>query len=196
MTTRLKAICDKLAEHGYHVIMPDCHRGDTASKNPNIRAWLQKYTSDIVFKDIEASIQYLEKKGMVEKDKKASIGAIGFCWGAWAIAKSNEEGMNWKCAVSPHPSMKIESFVFGRDEESMISQIQMPFLLLPAGDDPANLKPGSKTVEEIEKYGGKSVLFERMNHGWVTRGDTDNPEVKEDGEKALVLAVDFFNQHM
>lgn len=203
----MKLICDKLAENGYDVIMPDCFRGETKATNPDVFAWLKKYTGGEIMKDINACIEHLLKTTDISINKgsssegeiiqqQLSFGTIGFCWGGWAIAKSASEGIDWKCAISAHPSTKIETLVFGDDETSMFEKVRFPFLLLPAGDDMDNLKPGSQVVAELNKYGGKSVLFERMNHGWVTRGDLSSSEVKEDAEKALTLALDFFHQHL
>ena len=73
----------------------------------------------------------------------------------------------------------------------MLEKYPMPFLLMPAGDDPDLLKPGSSVVDMLEEKGGKSVPFPRMVHGWTSRGDLSKDEVKEDAEKALQLATDF-----
>lgn len=102
--------------------------------------------------------------------------------------------MPWTCAVSPHPSTKIESAVFDNDEKAMLEKIDMPFLLLPAGNDMANLKPGSDEVARMEEYGGRSILFETMVHGWVSRGDLSKHDVEQNVEKALIYALEFMNE--
>ena len=190
--------------------MPDCLRGQTKSNNnfPNFIQWLQQYNIDLIMKDIDCCINYVQNKinkehGILDneggiKNVELTIGTIGFCWGGWVIAKSTCCGMKWKCGISPHPSTKLEQLVFNNDERILFHNVTMPFLLLPAGDDMNNLKPGGEFVE-IEKFksmGGRSILFERMNHGWVTRGDLSLTEVKEDAGKALILCLDFLNQHM
>jgi len=193
ITNRVRAIGDTLAAKGYHVMAIDCYRGETCEKNPdsNLMTWLAKFDYNTVSADISAGFEYLSGKG-VDQDK---IGAIGFCWGGWAIAKSASEGIAWKCAASPHPSTKIEKSIFGRDEEIMLSKVSMPFLLLPGGDDPDILKPGSEVVKKLENTGGMSVPFEAMRHGWTTRGDLSLPEVKKDVEKTLTLVSDFIERH-
>jgi len=45
---------------------------------------------------------------------------------------------------------------------------QMPVLLLPAGDDPDNVKPGGEVASLVEGKGGASVVFPEMKHGWYT----------------------------
>ena len=193
----MKYICDTFANDGYHVLMPDCLRGETLDMNPDIISWLKKYPSGIVMEDTLTCFEYLKSKNEMTGDEiQQSVGAIGFCWGGWAIAKTASEGISWKCAVSPHPSTKIEGFVFGDDEVAMLNRVKMPFCLLPAGDDTDMVKPGSEVVKELEKYGGKSCLFDRMNHGWVSRGNLSRQDVKEDAEKALSMSLEFFHQHL
>ncbi len=185
--------------------MPDCFRGETLETNPDILQWLKKYPIDTVMRDIKFCQEYIETKcARMDDDNNGSnnnnhlelnYSSIGFCWGGWAIAKSAAEGVTWKSSVSCHPSTKIESFVFGNDEKSMMKRINMPFLLLPAGNDPDNLKPGSEAVEDLKRYGGNSILFENMVHGWVSRGDLSQDDVKADAEKALTFALDFLEEN-
>ena len=187
VTNRVKAIADTIALEGYVVLVIDCYYGDTADKTPDLVEFLSKYPYDKISKEIGAAIDFLVSKSVA----KGSIAALGFCWGGWAIAKSASEGVSWKCAVSPHPGTTVESLIWKNDEEAMLEKCPMPFLLMPAGDDPDLLKPGSSVVDMLEEKGGKSVPFPRMKHGWVSRGDLSKDEVKEDAEKALQLATDF-----
>ena len=193
-TPRFLSICDALAEKGgFHVIAPDCLRGKSKADiaDQDMLAWLQQYPyDDLLSKDIDDCFKFLKSKGV------ESFGALGFCWGGWAIAKSSAMGVPWKAGVSPHPSTGIEKRVFGRDEEEMLRKVAMPFCLLPAGNDAEHLKPGSDVVKELEKKGGKSVLFENMLHGWTTRSDLSNATVKKDTEEALSIALDFLVKHV
>lgn len=111
-------------------------------------------------------------------------------------AKSSVAGVPWKVGVSPHPSTSIEHRVFGRDEGEMLSNVYMPFLLLPAGNDPDTVKPGHPLVQSLEEKGGKSILFEDMVHGWTTRSDLSNDNIRQQVEKALSLSVDFLRRHL
>lgn len=179
--------------------MPDCFRGETIETIPDLPTLVKRSPIDVVMKDANACTEFLKSKSDAESGEDSSkllIGSIGFCFGGWAIARSTAEGFSWDCAVSPHPATKLEAFVFGNDEAAMFEKVKIPFLLLPAGDDLDNIKPGSDIVKELAKSGGESVLFERMAHGWVTRGDLKQSDVKEDADKALSLSLDFFNKHM
>ena len=69
---------------------------------------------------------------------------MGFCWGAWAFCKASAEDMPLACGVSPHPSTKIESWCFKRDELEMLSKVKMPVFLMPAGNDADLIKPAGE----------------------------------------------------
>ena len=104
--------------------------------------------------------------------------------------------MPWKVGVSPHPSTSIEQRVFGRNEGEMLSSVNMPFLLLPAGNDSDTVKPGHPWVRNLEEKGGQSILFEDMVHGWTTRSDLSNDSIRQQVEKALSLSLDFLRRHL
>ena len=61
----------------------------------------------------------------------------------------------------------------------------MPVLLMPAGNDADLVKPDGEGATAIRKSGGESVLFADMLHGWVSRGDLNEPNVKRDTESAM-----------
>lgn len=191
MTDRTNEISDQFARNNYHVVCVDCFRGETKATNPQIVPWLKKYPFlPVVRGDVTSCFEYLKSKGVVD------IGGMGFCWGAWAVAKASSESMEFKCGVGPHPSMKLEEMVFEEDVEAMLDKVSMPLLLLPAGNDAENLKPGSKTIQNLEAKGGKSILFENMVHGWVTRSEKDDLVAQENAQKALDYALDFFQANL
>ena len=190
---RVLSICDALAEKGgFPVVAPDCFRGKTKDDVDNMLEWFQEHSYEKeIANDIQLCMDFL-----MEKEGVSQFGAMGFCWGGWVIAKSAANGIPWSAGVSPHPSTGIEQKAFGNDEVEMMSKVPMPFLIMPAGNDPPNLKPGHPTVEELEKKGGKCVVFDKMTHGWTTRGDLSNPDIKKDTETALQLTLEFFKEHL
>ena len=90
--------------------MPDCHRGETAAGQPDFMAWCAKTDWKIVSADLTSVMEWLKGKGA------NSLGAIGFCWGVWALCKASSEGFPLKAGVGPHPSTKLEGACFGGDE--------------------------------------------------------------------------------
>lgn len=196
-TSRSKSIADYFSNHGFEVIAPDCFRGETkANVSLPLGEWLAKFPyEDVVKRDTKDCKDYLKQKGV------ESIGAIGFCWGVWAVAKESAcegEEDRIKCGVGCHPSILIESFVFGGDDEelAMKASDNVPLLLNIAGNDKENLMPGSKVAENVTTNGGSLVLYEDMVHGWVSRGDYTQEDVKRSGMNALSSALEFFQKKL
>ncbi|CAJ1350743.1 unnamed protein product [Effrenium voratum] len=187
---RLKGICDTLAAEGHMVVMPDLHHGETAHHKSDAEklTWLAKFPEGRVCEDLQAVITWLQSKGVNR------IGSVGFCWGAWAICKASACGLALQCGVAAHPSTKIERTVFGADEVALAGAVRMPMLLLPAGSDPAELKPQGLVAQALQQ--GASVEFPDMVHGWVTRGDLQDPAVKRDVERALGLILNHLRSYL
>ncbi|GMH52918.1 hypothetical protein TrST_g3862 [Triparma strigata] len=185
---RLKGICDHFSSSGYIAIMPDCHRGDSALNKPDIPKWVSKTDWSPTIKcDFDLLKVYLDEKGVT------SISAIGFCWGAWAWAKAASEGFEFKCAVGPHPSVKLESLAFNRSIPEMCSKVSCPVLLLAASNDQEEVKPGGEFTNSFAS--GNSVLFEDQLHGWMSRGDVGDPIIKAGVTKAMDLSLKFFEEN-
>eukprot|EP00985_Skeletonema_marinoi_P033269 scaffold40890_cov146-Skeletonema_marinoi.AAC.1 len=155
-----------------------------------------------VKEDIESCFEFLLDTYNINS---SDVGVAGFCWGVWAMTKACEMKL-FRCAVGFHPSIKIESMVFGGDQEAITKKAadNAPILLCVAGNDLDNLKPSqggalaniiakSKTKDtgDNDKAAPRCVEFPEMMHGWVSRGDTSIEKVKEDAEAALNLSVDF-----
>mmetsp|Transcript_16412 Transcript_16412/g.42396 ORF Transcript_16412/g.42396 Transcript_16412/m.42396 type:complete len:247 (-) Transcript_16412:190-930(-) len=190
---RLKGICDTLAAEGYYVIMPDCHRGDYAkigAEGFDFGAYLAAHTWEGEVKsDFEKMMTHLDSKGC------KSVGAIGFCWGVWALCKANSCGFPLKCGAGPHPSTKLEG-MWGGNELEMFEKVTMPVLMMPAGNDPDFVKPGGEGMNVLEKKGGSCVPFPDMSHGWCSRGDLSDEKVKRDVEGAMTKAIAHFKTHL
>ena len=62
----------------------------------------------------------------------------------------------------------------------MARDIAVPQLLLPAGNDNDNVRPGGEVIQQLLNNNGdighSSYCFERMQHGWVTRGSLSDKE--------------------
>jgi dienelactone hydrolase len=199
---RTKSICDVFASRipNCHVILFDPFRGETKDDHvDNLVQWLSSVPYEPNVKaDVNACIDFLvQEKGVVPN----RIGAMGFCWGAWAIAKcsSRDNGIaNFTAAVWMHPSTGNERKAFGRDEAEMIKNMteDLPVLVMPAGNDDDRIKNGGDYADILKSRGGQVVEFPDQVHGWTTRGDTSIPQVLRDTEKALQLALNYFQTHM
>ncbi len=193
--SRILEIADWLCnEARCHVLICDFFRGETKDDHEDMKKWFESipYEPNIA-QDTAACMNYLKSEKGINQ-----IGAMGFCWGGWAIAKSYQAGNApfWQLVISPHPSFKIEPWVFGGDDVALMQSMTCPVLLMPAGNDPSYTKPDSREFQNIPNKESKSIMFEDMVHGWTTRGDMTDPKVKRDVEAALTAALDFVQMHL
>lgn len=190
--SRIRSLCDYLARHGnFHVIVPDCFRGETRGDHTDdFVAWIRRTPYEtVVARDTQTCLDWLREHQGVTK-----VGAVGFCWGAWAVGRSSAAGVPWRAAVALHPSFGIERMAFGGDDVGLMQGISCPFLLLPAGNDAYYTKPGSVLLLAAPK--GRSILFPDMSHGWSTRGDRGDEKVDRDVKRALQETLDFLVEHL
>lgn len=187
---RLKGICDSLAAEGYFVVMLDCHRKDTADGKDDMLAWIAATPFEVVSADYERVLNYVSEKGAT------SVGAMGFCWGVWAFCKASASGLPLKCGVGPHPSTKLETYAFGGDETAMMAAVSMPVFLMPCANDPDTLKEGGEVATAIMASGGQVHHYSDMQHGFFSRGDLSDPNVKRDVEDGMRKTLDFFAAHL
>lgn len=225
LQSRLFAICDKLAkELNLVVVALDTFRGETKDMHLNdLKEWLGSHPFERsaastsseddkmaiypVKEDIESCFEFLLNTYNISS---GSVGCVGFCWGVWAMTKACEMNL-FSVGVGFHPSIKIESIVFGGDQEDIVSKAaeHAPLLFCVAGNDLDNLKPSQdgslaqiiasskhKDTSEDCKVAPRCVEFPEMLHGWVSRGEMSIEKVKEDAEAALNLSVDFLRYWM
>ena len=124
------------------------------------------------------------------------MAAVGFCWGAWALAHASAAGVPLVCGVGAHPSLKNESNCGFGSDEALAARVRMPVLLLSGGDDPENVQPGGAVTRALAASGGRTSAFPEMSHGWVTRGDLSDAEVVTEVERALTETIEFLRAHL
>lgn len=129
------------------------------------------------------------------------IGCVGFCMGAWVAAHCQTHPL-FAFAVGFHPALNLEKLFWG-SEEDLVAKVQRPMFLMPAGNDPDNVKPGGDLINMLaqqqaahgEEQRAISLEFPRMLHGWMTRGDDwGDPAIAEDRAKGMEAAVEFIEQ--
>lgn len=169
------------------------------------------------------------------------LSCVGFCFGGWLVSKllssNTSDSCIWKCGVAIHPSFIVERIVYSPLfnivfssfkklallEENIfhsISNKDIPFLLMPAGNDSDDIKPpdgkfikilqqqqstnerNNKSLinndkEEKEKIDLRSgsILFDNMSHGFVSRGDSSIEEIRIAQTKAERLTAKFLEMN-
>jgi len=214
-----KVFCDLLQEamgDDTHVWMPDLFRGKPMMRDlrwnwltfsaltvfPQLIAKRFSMSTDTFEKDFT---QLIEPK--VKKDTGCqSIGIVGFCFGGWLSARFLALDTAFcSCAVQIHPAWGPEALYATqkiKTEMALAERIpnNKPLLLLPSKND-KELKPDSDIVKFLAERRSMtpdelSIEFPDMVHGFVARGDSSDPKIKEAQEKVLSLTFEFLDTHL
>lgn len=147
-------------------------------------AFLGRNSKDKRYPEIEAVAKEI-------KSKHSKLGAIGFCWGAWAVFRLAGKDKNLLDSVSvAHPSLL---------EESDISGLAVPVQFIVPETDPM-------FTPELKEYTLKTVpglgvdfnydYYPGLVHGFATRGDQSDAKQKAGLERAKNSAVWWFKQYL
>jgi dienelactone hydrolase len=126
-----------------------------------------------------------------------SFGCVGFCFGGWAVAQCLAlESSPFSAGVGIHPSLNVED-LHRRPVADLAKRVgKTPLLLLPAGNDKREVKPGGVAVRILAESRGVdeseiSVEFPDQIHGFVSRG-----EPSEDQKRAIDKSTEHFIKHL
>ena len=197
---RTKQICDQIADAGYYVILPDIYHGEAwpADKpKDTLMEWLKNFPWDgSIQSDVVKVMAHLKLQGVDE-----SVGCVGFCAGAYSVFHLCQQGGGVKCGASCHPSVQI-SGLFGETPEGLAENIKCPQLVYSAGGDLPTYKPGpaGEVYEILQKKfcSGENEFkeFPDMVHGWVSRGDINDPKIAEQVRIAMDGVLKFFAKYL
>lgn len=190
---RIKGLCDQYASEGYYVVMPDVLEGFSATTHEG-REWMKGFS----WARISEKLQGSAYKHLAEK-KITSMGAIGFCFGAWVVFHMSS-GSELKCGASFHPSIGAGPRYFGEVETDIVNAVQCPQLVCPAGNDPENIQPGGELTQILaaKPFGGKCEFqaYKAQQHGFMVRGDIANAEIAKDVKDGLERSIAFFKANL
>lgn len=205
---RTKAICDELAAEGFLVVLPDFFKGvfpDEGTSPPWWKLLLQApgLTTPLstpwsaVSDNFQQSIlPFLASQGLAAG--RAAL--LGFCWGAWVVIRGcGDFPDQFACGMSAHPSVHNIVGVRGEKEVELVEKVKAPQLVLASKDEPAGWKPGGAVEEQLRAKGiGGSVFkeFGNMKHGWVPRGDLQDPTTAAEVARALEYMKGFLGKHL
>jgi len=167
-----KALCDGLAAGGHYVVMPDFFEGGSiepfykAKQVSEGKQWLKQFNwahCSTILENVDAHIR---EQG-VEK-----AGTIGFCWGAWAVAKACQDPSKVQAGVWCHPSCQVGKELYeGETEHELTAAVQAPTLILTSPQEPAFYSNGELAkIMDANDISNDSVHFADQTHGWVVRG--------------------------
>ncbi|ETW04670.1 hypothetical protein H310_03834 [Aphanomyces invadans] len=191
---RTKENCVNLSAH-YKVALVDLTT-DYVADLSNVGAWIKDRPFEGLVGKIEDVVAHFQTNHGVTK-----FGALGYCWGAWVVAKySAFKSTVLSAGISFHPSWAAEQLFHGEGSGAKIAEsITVPQLILAAGNDPAWLKPGGEVEKTLEARGIAHKLreFPSVAHGWVNRGDLNDATTAEAFHAAWFdEALPFLQQHL
>lgn len=167
-----KALCDGLAAGGHYVVMPDFFEGGSiepyylAKKVPEGKKWLQNFGWAHCGPILDHVYEHLSEQG-VER-----TGSIGFCWGAWAVAKACQDPSKMQAGIWCHPSVQVGKELYeGETEHELTEAVKSPTLIMPSPQEPKFYSNG-ELAQIMDKNGvaNDMVYFGDQTHGWVVRG--------------------------
>ena len=163
------------------VVKPEFLEDPELRKTFSIPEFIGRHSKDIRWPSILESAKLL-------KSQYPKLGAIGYCYGAWAVFKLAADSSLIDSATVAHPSLL---------EKSEIDGLKVPTQILAPEHDHAytpELKEYSNKVIPTLNIPYDYVYFPGVAHGFAARGDPNNPTQKQALERAKRAAVNWFNE--
>ncbi|KAF8471263.1 dienelactone hydrolase family-domain-containing protein [Kalaharituber pfeilii] len=182
-------VADKFAALGYLVIVPDYFKGDAVSPPEelppdfDLDKWLAAHPPEMLQPAIDDAYE-----GVMKEFKPKSIGAVGMCYGAKYAVRLLNGKVN--AAFIAHPSYV---------ELDEIAAITGPLSIAAAEIDNIFSKDFRRQTEDkLSEVNAKFQLFlyGNVEHGFTTRGDDTNPDVRLQAQVAFSQAASWFKEYV
>ncbi|BFZ55442.1 SEA (Seh1-associated) complex subunit [Savitreella phatthalungensis] len=183
VNTRL--ICDKIAEAGFLVIMPDLFNGDTLDfSSPGAAAafpdWCRRHAKSTIAPICAKVLDYIEETVR----PRLGTAAVGYCFGARYAAIANAAG-RVRCSVISCPSFL---------EPDEWSAIQTPSLWLCAESDRTftnEEKVAAQRALADKFFESQFVTYPTTEHGFCTRYHPGKRGAAAASKDALQRTIEF-----
>ena len=165
---------------------------DMGSRGSEFKEYMKTHPFSSQQPKLQKMVDYLGTK------KLEKMFVIGVCWGGYCATEmlgveSLRTTVPVVAAASPHPSVGIAKGFYGIETLDVVKACPVPFLYLPAGNDPDDYREGGDILAAAAK-GSECLDFPSMSHGFFTRGDTSDPTVAKDGERAVNAIKEYFEK--
>ncbi|KAL9072325.1 MAG: hypothetical protein Q9161_003644 [Pseudevernia consocians] len=174
------------------VYLPDFFGGEVVTPDVlesgklNLGEFLGRNSKDIRFPEIETCAKALKQEHGFKK-----LGAMGFCFGGWAVFQLGAKGKNLvDCISTAHPSLTTK-------EE--IDAVAVPVQIIAPEHDP-------QLTPELKAYVNSVIpglnleydyqYFPGLMHGFAIRCDQNDVKQKKGFERAKNVAVGWFAQFL
>ena len=199
--SRLRELADAVARDlGAVAVAPDFFRGEGWNERDQgpayhdadaRRAWFARVSDpDAIGRDLdEIVVPFLHNDRGV---RGGDVAALGFSWGGAVCFVAGRYA--WCCCgAAAHSTLSCFS-LRGSSPTEAAALVKCPQMLLQSGADPDATKRGSALQDALP---GASVLddYPAMKHGFLLRGDRDDPAVARDARDATARLLAFVEQH-
>lgn len=166
-----KIVCDMLAAGGNYVIMPDFFNGGSiqpfyeAKQVADGKLWLKQFNWNHCREKLEHVFVHLKEHGLNR------VGSIGFCWGAWLVAKVCQDRSRVQAGVWCHPSCQVAKELYeGETEQELTAAVQAATLILASPQEPEFYYNGELSeIMNANHVQNDTIFFHDQAHGWVVR---------------------------
>ena len=178
----LKAMAERLASHGYHVLLPDLYHRvgkhvhfepvvmTQPEKMAEMRKLIGNLTPDMLMSDVAACLDLLASRKNVDATR---IGAVGYCMGGRnAFIAATRFPDRLRATASIHPGGIVMADPASPHLFAQPAQARMYFAI--AKDDVFFTKEQAETLDQTLAALGKRYQIEHYEarHGWAV---TDTP---------------------
>ncbi|ESW22400.1 hypothetical protein PHAVU_005G150700 [Phaseolus vulgaris] len=183
----LRKIADKVANHGYFVVVPDFFHGEpynAENASRPLNSWLKDHNSTKGIETAKPIIEALKRKGA------SAVGVAGFCWGARTATKLGITKLV-EASVILHPSSVTVDEIRG---------VEVPIAILAAEHDsfspPKLIKKFKQVLDAKPEIDSYVKIFANVSHGWTVRYDPNDPKAVKDARKAHKIMINWFDRHL
>lgn len=98
--------------------------------------------------------------------------------------------------IGAHPSIDAEHRIYKRDTQALFDKITLPFCFLVARNDYDEYREGGIWFESLQARhpASETHSFPNVDHGWMPRGDINDPVVKLAVEDGIAKTLAFFEE--
>lgn len=221
LSDRKCEVCDQLvaAIPNSQVVAPDFFKGKPIMEIPNPHASKASTLFSLIMgiPRVLYRLRILHNwsklgpllEGLTEELRKkhpdAHFLCYGYCFGGFVVCKVCSY-LGFSAGLSYHPSPQVCQFQPPEHKQTLqelASGVQCPLLMLPAGNDPDNLKEGGEFIKWLPA-GSSSHTYPNMKHGYMIRASVDDSalakmfgggtpgEIAADQADALRRTIEFF----
>lgn len=168
---------------------------DIEGKAKEFRNWLMRYVWSSFEPKVHAALTLLRNSGVKR------IACIGFGFGCWILSKASEKIGEMVCSSFLSPNLHTMEDLLDGSVSRLASRICGTMLCMVAQDDDQALYGPERSMlsEAIMRNWSESAEFynvDTVQTAWVLRGNTADPDVKAEVEKAVLMISKFFRKFL